>query len=487
MKTLLVHFSDQFWFDVAKKASQQAEIAAVVTPIPEAYRGEPEFADAEIIGTNALKTLDSVMEKNKGSVRALSRAEIQSSLANELLFLKITDRNMRVPLSVHWRDQYYYELLLFWISYLERKGIGLVVFQATPHLGYDFVLYAAAKALHVDVRIFFETQIQSVMFSSEDHRRIDKVPLDFLPDCGAAELYAKIDEKVRALFEAPSYWLQKSLQINERVTGKPGAASARSLARSWKRALMGLLPSAKRKRNRTTSAEERKLEKETNRKIGAFLEMYEKMARLPDANDQYLLFAMHYQPERTSLPEGDIFENQLLAIDILSKSIPEGWWLYVKEHPRQFLQGDLRKHHFREDYYYRKISQYKNVKLISVHANQKELIAGSKLVASVKGSVGWEAMLDGKASLTFARAWYSLSNASFLVESVQDCARAIPLALAMGKEQVLCHLYRFLIFNTDKMVLSEMCLEAAQKSILGYEACVENMAKEIVRKTAPAD
>ena len=38
-----------------------------------------------------------------------------------------------------------------------------------------------------------------------------------------------------------------------------------------------------------------------------------------------LFFAMHFQPERTTLPLGGAFNEQYNAINILSKSIPPDW------------------------------------------------------------------------------------------------------------------------------------------------------------------
>lgn len=176
----------------------------------------------------------------------------------------------------------------------------------------------------------------------------------------------------------------------------------------------------------------------------------------------------------------------MLAIDILSRALPQGWWLYVREHPRQFQKNDLRKAHFRDTYYYERIKTNRNVKLISVHANQESLINGARMIASVKGSVGWEAMTIGKPCITFARAWYSSSNACFMASSVENCREALRRALEMDKETVAGHLYRFLLFNEPRMILSAVRAEAARKSPLGYEKSVQNLADAILRIAAEA-
>jgi hypothetical protein len=66
-------------------------------------------------------------------------------------------------------------------------------------------------------------------------------------------------------------------------------------------------------------------------------ERYKQMVSNVEFDKPYLFVALMYQPERTSCPEGDIFADQYLMIEWLSSCLPEGWLIYVKEHPSQFL------------------------------------------------------------------------------------------------------------------------------------------------------
>ena len=56
----------------------------------------------------------------------------------------------------------------------------------------------------------------------------------------------------------------------------------------------------------------------------------------PKLDENFLLFALHFQPERSTMPEGGIFNDQILALKLLSQNIPDNFIIYVKEHPRQF-------------------------------------------------------------------------------------------------------------------------------------------------------
>ncbi len=71
-------------------------------------------------------------------------------------------------------------------------------------------------------------------------------------------------------------------------------------------------------------------------------------------NQKYIFFPLHYQPEKNTSPLGGVFENQLLAVKILSEAVPENWIIYVKEHPRQFSYV-MRQRHYRDIDYYEKL------------------------------------------------------------------------------------------------------------------------------------
>jgi hypothetical protein len=111
--------------------------------------------------------------------------------------------------------------------------------------------------------------------------------------------------------------------------------------------------------------------------------------------------------------------------------------------------------------------------LIFIHENQETLLEGARVMASIKGIISWEAIIRGTSTITFARAWYSYSNAFIIVSSVEDWIVAFQLTFKTDKETFLRHLYRFPLFNTPCMILASDFLEAAEESVLGYAASVK--------------
>ncbi len=69
------------------------------------------------------RLLEHVIDLNLYNPCALSRDDILELSRAEIVFLTITDRNMAVPMSVQHRIQYYYELIRYWLNFLDRRDL----------------------------------------------------------------------------------------------------------------------------------------------------------------------------------------------------------------------------------------------------------------------------------------------------------------------------------------------------------------------------
>ncbi len=126
---------------------------------------------------------------------------------------------------------------------------------------------------------------------------------------------------------------------------------------------------------------------------------------IPDYNDKYVFLPLHYQPEMTSNPSGDIFVDQLLCVDVLASNLPKDYKIYVKEHPSQFF-AHTAGHTSRIKEFYDDLLRYKNVRLLPLDSNPFQLMKGSKAVATITGTAGWEAMVLKKPVIIFGLSWY---------------------------------------------------------------------------------
>ncbi len=159
-------------------------------------------------------------------------------------------------------------------------------------------------------------------------------------------------------------------------------------------------------------------------------------------NESFVYFGLHLQPEKTTSSWGGKYCDQLLAIEDLSKILPDGWKIYVKENPKQqfFMRGE---------WFYKRLSLIPNVKVVPNDTNTYDLLKKCKLASTITGTLGWEAITGGKPVLIFGwGAWYKtfpgvfeyredldlekISNVEVDIKSVNDSWNKLSKKMATG-------------------------------------------------------
>jgi len=125
-----------------------------------------------------------------------------------------------------------------------------------------------------------------------------------------------------------------------------------------------------------------------------------------DLTTKYVYFGLHYEPERTTNPDGGEFHDQLLALIKLRNILPDDVQIYVKEHPSQFYRT-MRGLLGRSPIFYEQIKNIKGVKLIGQEIQSLSLTRNAQFVSTISGSVAIEAAILGKRALIFGDAWFT--------------------------------------------------------------------------------
>jgi capsule polysaccharide export protein KpsC/LpsZ len=100
--------------------------------------------------------------------------------------------------------------------------------------------------------------------------------------------------------------------------------------------------------------------------------------------------------------------------------------VYVKEHPMQFTPSVyFRAQCGRTPDYYDDLVAIPNVRLVPMPMTSFDLTDHAQAVATVTGSVGWEAINRGKPVLLFGHPWYRGCEGTFQINSHQDCLDAL--------------------------------------------------------------
>ncbi|MFA5185783.1 MAG: hypothetical protein WC551_04810 [Patescibacteria group bacterium] len=134
-----------------------------------------------------------------------------------------------------------------------------------------------------------------------------------------------------------------------------------------------------------------------------------------DPNIDFAFFPLHYEPEVSLLLQAPYRENQIRVIQDIARSLPVQFTLYVKEHP---VMAEYRPQSF-----YKELKKIHNVKLIRPSINSFSIIPHAKLVTTITGTVGWEAVLLKKPVISFGHQFY---NSLSMVEYCHD-TETLPL------------------------------------------------------------
>ncbi len=349
----------------------------------------------------------------------------------ELQGLKIMDRMDMDGRSFSYieRQQLFRKLLRNWLAIIYHLKIDIMISASVPHRSYDFTLYLVCRKLGIPVISFIMTpfshngriiglkdiyeipakigenyqeitkEFLQIELSEDINDRLERVQQQYKQAVpGYMNEHQKYHRKkphfwslVKKIFyeirDEPSRWLGADGFIRK---GFPNYV--KHPRRDIEDRGYGLVPYMLKKLSRLRYLNQLRME-------------YEKNSSAPDFKIPYAFFAMHYQPEATSVPLSGIFYDQLYIIELLLKYLPEDWFIYVKENPLQF-NPIAEGYTSRSLRFYRDAVRNPRVKLIPVSDDPFELIDNAEAVVTLTGTIGWEGMVRGKPVICFGSTWY---------------------------------------------------------------------------------
>ena len=121
---------------------------------------------------------------------------------------------------------------------------------------------------------------------------------------------------------------------------------------------------------------------------------------------KFVYFALHFEPERTTNPDGGYFHDQFLALIHLRAMLPHDVMIYVKEHPTQIKRIKIGIKG-RSPLFYELIKEIDNVSLVDINSDTYSLTMNSLFVATITGTAAREAAIMGKKALIFGDSWFN--------------------------------------------------------------------------------
>jgi hypothetical protein len=428
-KVIFAHAGLAFWQDVAARLRDvyRWEICYLIGG-GQKERALKIFPDS-VFHTNAEAKMNIAppgCEAVKPS--ALDKSLITALSSNESLFIKMMDRfNYDGKLSYHQRIATYHKQLMYWKGVIEHFNPDLVVFRVAPHMGHDYVLYSLCRKLAVDTLMFERPTIPGLVFPvssfEEESPVIKKNYLACLQETDSAAI--TLSPEVSAHLEKLSKPYEKAMPFHEsykqkRYRGGDIGASLGILRRLFREQAKGILfdkwDSDYRKKRY-----HKRLGEIKRKRLQAH---YRQLAKNVDLSVPYIFVALQCEPERQSCPVGGVFTHQYLMIDMLSKLVPEGWKVYVKEHRSQFKKYQSAERS-KTDESYDFIAGMPKVELVPLDMTAFELIDHAQATVTVSGTVGWESLVRGKPVLLFGHSWFRACKGVFMTHTVEDCKSAI--------------------------------------------------------------
>lgn len=140
-------------------------------------------------------------------------------------------------------------------------------------------------------------------------------------------------------------------------------------------------------------------------------------------DENFVYFPLQVEPERSLSIDAPFYVNQLEIIKNISKSLPVGYKLYVKEHFGQVFRN------WREIKYYKEIMDLPNVRLLHYSIKPEEIVSKCELILSISGTTGFEAALYEKPSIIFADVNYENLESVYRLRQIEDLPNVIRKAL----------------------------------------------------------
>ncbi|MGJ3493150.1 Capsule polysaccharide biosynthesis protein [Piscirickettsia salmonis] len=317
------------------------------------------------------------------------------------------------------RRHLYYSYLSYWSNFLKDNKIDKVIFDDVPHVGFDYVLYILSKHYGIKVIVPFQLQVVDAYLIANDIKTLFlplKHALDALGSQSVSlnELSPRMQKEyeVRMSESSPFYMLDN----------RQGSIKS-SILRLYRRYI-------------SLSEKEQQIRHEIVKPSFKCVHIKEVNFDRP-----YVYFGLHYQPEMTTNPLGGRYVDQFLAIQLISKVLPDGVKLYIKEHPAIYKE---RNPSGRFVEFYEKIAQLPGVSFVPQNTNSLELIKNSQAVATITGTTGWEALFMGKPVFVFGNIFYKYCQGVYPIYSYKDMQVAADAVFNRAEKPTESDILRFL-------------------------------------------
>ena len=346
------------WLDVAKKLKEYNgwEPVYCITNSLNEERAKKEFPN--IICHLVFDAYRGVYPDKFYDVKyPLDKEIIHAFLKHEKVVLKMMDRqDPYQSITYHERKRLYYNQLMYWFFLLKKLSVDVLI-TTSPHFLSDYIRYAVCKYLKIQTVMFEDTKIPGLVFprmNIEDVPMIKIISEDINQTSNSKKKFEFVKNYIRNVsgeYRDAEPWLLKTQKERDKLERNRFKKLYKLICiNKWPNYLNKIFSLRKVNRNNyyrrsgylieespMTNYELRRMSGRGKKKMNKMKKIYKNMCQTVSLDQKYMYFPLHYQPEKSSSPDGDIYVDQWLVINMISCLLPKGWNLYVKEHPSQFM------------------------------------------------------------------------------------------------------------------------------------------------------
>lgn len=400
--------------------------------------------------------------------------------------------------SLYKKQRIYYRYLRYYRGLIKFLEPDAIIFGDVPHIPHQYTLFCIAKEFNVKTIMYRTSQVRGRMIFTEDHRFYKEIENEIKKNAGKNYTLNQLNKDIREYYKkqtdlyndsTPFYMKDKyikSMYKGSRIIPSIHNVFKNIVNRHFFMTFFSYIKMfIKKKAHPNLEPFEysgfrlRLIFRKWRKKMEAFRKEYKSLEIKPDFLKKYIYVALHNQPEATTSSMGGIFVDQILMIEILSKSIPRNWVIYVKESPMQW--NSFRGHLGRYEGFYKEIVNLPRVKIIPSEINTFNLIKHSQAVATVTGTVGLEAILRGKPALIFGYVFYMFCEGVFRVKNLEDSNIAMEKIIngyKINKQNVINFLY-----SLDKIsIKSYPNIRFGRYSNINEKENIENITNALLNK-----
>ena len=365
----------------------------------------------------------------------------------ELIALKMMDRfdPLSNAFTFTHRQYYFRELVLRWLDIIDELDLELFISPDVPHRVSDYALYVACIVKKVNF-IFFDltpfgdasiinnsiSDYGQDAFDLKDTHQINKkndLIVSKLNEFRGIKdnyklWYMEEQSKKASISDHSKFFLIMNSFIKRGRIFQPVSVFNNIFVK-------GVWSYYVKPNSMPYNSEFKMIEKivtdfKISKESKSYLPIYNKLVTDIDIiKTKYVIFALHYQPEATTSPNGGVFVDQLLVIEMLDRLLPLDIVILVKEHKSQFFGVLESASAGRSKVFYERLSQFsERVKVVSLDLNSFDLIDNAKAVVTVTGTIGIESLARGKPVFCFGRTWYQNCKGAFPVRNKNDLLAA---------------------------------------------------------------